>query len=30
LTKEPKKCVGDKIASSKNGVGKTGHPPIED
>jgi hypothetical protein len=28
--KEPKPCIGEKIASSTNGVGKIGYPPAED
>jgi hypothetical protein len=29
-TKLPKICIGVKIASSTNDVGKTGYPPMED
>jgi hypothetical protein len=30
LTKKPKAYVGEKTASSTNGVEKTGHPHVED
>jgi hypothetical protein len=30
LSKEPEICTGEKMASSTNGAGKTGHPPVED
>jgi hypothetical protein len=30
LTKESKICVGEKIASSTNGAGKTGFTPAKD
>jgi hypothetical protein len=30
LTKEPKAHIGEKTASSTNGIGKTGYPHIED
>jgi hypothetical protein len=30
LTKVPKICAGEKIASSTNGSGTTGFPPAED
>jgi hypothetical protein len=30
LRKEPKICIGEKIATSTNGAGKTGFLPTED
>jgi hypothetical protein len=30
LTKKPKICIGEKIASSTNGAEKTGFPSAED
>jgi hypothetical protein len=30
LAREPKICVGVKIASSTNGARKTGYPPVKD